>query len=279
MVDLDFGGIGLGHAVVWGEPVAGDDLAAGGVDLGGGEGVALQDFVAGVAAVAVSVGRVAEPFSVVAVLMFVGDGDEGEDVERVERSWDGRCCGGWRRRHGWRSRRGRRRCGWWCGGWGGCRDWGRGRRGGAGGRCDDGGGGGRWCGAWRRCRGGRDRLIVGRFADGGADGSEGEHGGAAVGGPALPPWPPLEAPPEAGRRLTWWWEGWWEWGRPLQASWSDCCCYAPVGSAGGSANSSSWVCDGVAGRRARRRRGGCGVSGGSSATARWQCSSVRASWS
>jgi len=66
----------VGHAVVWGEPVAGDDLAAGGVDLGGGEGVALQDFVARVAAVAVSVGRVAEPFSVV------------EDVPlRVEVRW------------------------------------------------------------------------------------------------------------------------------------------------------------------------------------------------
>ena len=56
----------------------------------------------------------------------------------------------------------------------------------------------------RGCGGGGDRLIVGRFADDGADGTEGDHGGAAVGGPALPPWPPLEAPPEAGRRLMWW---------------------------------------------------------------------------
>ena len=55
MVDLDFGRVGLGDAVVGGEPVAGDDMAAGGVDLGGGERVALQDLVAGVAAVAVAV--------------------------------------------------------------------------------------------------------------------------------------------------------------------------------------------------------------------------------
>ena len=69
MVDLDFGGVGVGDAVVGGVPVAGDHLAAGGVDLGGGERVALQDFVAGVAAVAVAVGRVAEPVPVVAVLV------------------------------------------------------------------------------------------------------------------------------------------------------------------------------------------------------------------
>ena len=36
-----------------------------------------------------------------------------------------------------------------------------------------------------------------------AEGPEGDHDGAAVGGPALPPWPPVEAPPEAGRRRRW----------------------------------------------------------------------------
>ena len=66
MVDLDFGRVGLGDAVVAGVPVAGDHLAAGRVDLGGRERVALQHFVACVAAVAVSVGRVAEPVAVVA---------------------------------------------------------------------------------------------------------------------------------------------------------------------------------------------------------------------
>ena len=90
MVDLHLGGVGVGDAVVAGVPVPGDHLAAGRVDLGGGERVALQHLVAGVAAVAVAVGRVAEPVPVVAVLVLVGDGDEGEHVERQQRTRDGR---------------------------------------------------------------------------------------------------------------------------------------------------------------------------------------------
>ena len=82
MVDLNLGGIGVGDRVVTGVPVPGDHLAAGWIDLCGCEGVALQDLVTRVAAVAVAIGRVAEPVPVVAVLVLVGDGDEREDVER-----------------------------------------------------------------------------------------------------------------------------------------------------------------------------------------------------
>ena len=111
VVDLQLGRVPPGDTVVGRAPVTGDDVAAGWVELGGSEQVADEHFGAGVAPVAVEVACVAETVAVVAALLFVGDGDHGEDGEGEvgarcgRRGSDGGARGAGRRRR--RARRGR----------------------------------------------------------------------------------------------------------------------------------------------------------------------------
>jgi hypothetical protein len=94
VIDLQFGGIGPRDAVVDRVPVASDDGTADRVDLGRRERVTPQHQSPRPTARTVDGVAVGEQVTVVAVGLFVLDGDRGEDVQREQRARNGRRRGG-----------------------------------------------------------------------------------------------------------------------------------------------------------------------------------------